>query len=227
MEIEGIVFTHEHNLQFDKLNDFINQKIEFKDDVYEDCDYGSENFKSLLWIKSNSHLKNIAVLCAECYAVTFSNGETVFENSEVFHSYDHSLFMVESSKPRILNCIISNSRSSGIYVADNSNPKLKNCEIYNHQCLGIGICKNATGKYSDCDIHDNGYSGLSSFGNPMVENCKIHENSEWGIDIMHDTYGIYKNCTIYGNEYSGISNGSDDVDISSCHIYNNGWDDDE
>ena len=228
VEIEGIVFTHEKNLNFNKLNDFINQTIEFKDDVYEDCDYDSENFKSLLWIKSNSHLKNIAVLCAEWYAVTFSKEKTVLENSVIFHSNEVCLYIREDACPKISNCKISNSRCTGLVVLDDANPDFRQCEIYSHLFDGICISDDASGTYNDCDIHDNNSTGLEVHvnANPTVENCVIHGNSENGIYISGDATGIYQNCTIYDNKTEGenypgvVACNNANPDFRQCEIYN-------
>ena len=222
VEIEGIVFTHEENLNFANLNDFINQKIDFKDNVYEDCSFGDNNFKSLFWIKSNAHLNNIAVLCAKCYAVTFSEGDAVFENSIVFHSYDDCIYCRRNANPKILNCIISNSRYKGIEVRDKATPEIincnihdnpngiyvedaaphiKECKIYNNNGIGIDLCY-ASGSYEDCIIHDN---GKYKFNGQKHDITDKQRNNCTGISVGLGGTPSINRCEIYNHVGCGIS----------------------
>ncbi len=224
VKIEGIVFTHEHNLKFDNLTDFINQKIDFKDNVYEDCKYGDDNFKSLFWIKSNSYLKNIAVLCAECYAVTFSKEAPVLEKSIIFHSYDNCLYVREKSNPSILNCKISNSRYPGIVISDEANPSISMCEIFNHLETGIDIDENASGNYSECYIHNNEGGGVYVYdkAKPNFNDCNIINNHGIGINISEEAEPRIINCKIEDNKNKDcpgiVCEGNSKPVINSCVI---------
>lgn len=161
VEIEGIVFTHKEDLEFDNLQEFSRQKLDF-----EDKD-GHEENDGLFWIRTNSHLKNIAALCSESYGISF-DGDGILENSVIFHCRNSNVICNYDSGPRILNCDISNSKVTGVWIVE-STPQIANCEIYNNEGCGIFIL----------------------VANPEITACTIHDNKEQGISIDNGNLYLY------------------------------------
>lgn len=244
IEIEGVVFTHEKTLNFNKLKDYINPESDI-DDFPDDDD----DFKSLFLIRANAYLNNIAVLNTFNNAIDILSGEAVIINSFIFHSNERSLELCNNSKPRILNCEISNSRIFGIAVRDEAAPEIENCDIHNSYMAGIVLWGQANptvtkskiykhdsgvwirteaagGMYEDCSIHDNQDHGLwvVNSASPSVNNCEIYDNFKYGILIEDNAGGTYKNCYIHNNKNHGIGSSSTikNIDSSSCRFSNNG-----
>ena len=233
VEIEGVVFTHEKNLAFNNLQNYVDIKYKFDKNVTV-FDYREEGFASCLLVNSDAKLKNVAVLDSLTYGITLANTKGTIEDSIISHCYGNCLYCVEKTEANVQGTKIINSQYQGILAKDASNPRLKNCEIYNGAEIGICVEDQASGTFEECYIHDNKKNGLkiSDSAKPSFEDCKIHDNKtpseyypgvvvekesnprfteceiyghlSYGVWVKDEGRGTYKNCNIYDNMETGL-----------------------
>lgn len=220
VEIEGIVFTHKKDLQFDTVSAFIKTSLKFEEEkeVYE--------LKSLFIVMSNSSFRNIAILCSERNGLNFYDNNAILEISYLHHLSGFGIFIGKNGNTSIENCIISNSYSSGIYCGDVSSPRIHNSEICNNGedgASGIDINDQTTAKIYSCKIHNNNLIGVAVEGNstPKIMSCSIFGQKQ-GISMEGSSAGIFEDCSIYSNENIGIGilDEANPV-INRCKIYSN------
>ena len=241
-KIEGVVFTHEENLSFNNLQNYVDTKYEFNKDK-KVVEINTESYTAIE-ISSNATLKNIALLDAKNGGFTFTKSNAILENSLVAHSYFHNVLCKYTSSPIITNLKSINSNADGLHVGDTSNPSLKNCEVYNGMGIFVGgqatgtfegchihdigennglrIQGSATPSFVDCKIHDNKKYSLVYVGetaNPSLKNCEVYKAANAGIAVEDQARGTYTKCYIHNNEGENFSNEtSNTIDTSTCRM---------
>ena len=240
VEIIGLVFTYSNTLSFTNLKDFKKQKN--KTNIEND----EKIADSLLWVKSDATLKNIAIVndCNyETYDIKFSANAATLEDSIILSPMKGVVF-VEKSNSKIMNCKISSERQC-IVLKDNSRPEITNCEFMNsifglsaldssypsvknceicHTDFGICISSNIGGKYEDCSIHDIGCYGVSvdKTAAPFLKNCEIYNTEDDAVYIYENATGNYESCSIHNSKEHGLMvEDSAAPLINNCHIYDN------
>ena len=241
IEIEGIIFTHEKDLQFDSLISFVKNLYEFENEPQY------IEYESLFWVKSNACFVNIAILCSNGHGITISDSNATIDFSFIYRTNQYGIIIGNSASPSINNSIISTANFSCLRSGDNSSPKIHNCEIRYSKESGIGISETSTPKISNCKIHNNGCIGLACGGNSnpkiiscsifgqkqgisiegassgIFEDCSIHSNKNIGIGILDESTSVITKCKIFSNEQNGIMMaGNAEPNISDCEISNNG-----
>ena len=225
VEIEGIIFTHNEEISFDNLNTYIRYDKQLDDPTNTGDE--DDGLDSLLWIESDSVLKNIGLLDSKKDGVTFSTGSGELSNSIISHC--GGVYCQHSSYTSISNSLISYCDDSGISATDQSKLQIKNCEIFSNKGEGIYINNSASGTFSNCDIHDNRQLGIWIRGKavPFFEKCKIHDNKTdgklySGILVDDDSKPKISSCEIFGHLYDGIwvrkqASGT----YTNCNIHDN------
>ena len=233
VEIEGVLFTHDESIAFDKLEDYVGENgwVEKREDFYGHKDVDDN---SLLCIENDAVLKNVGVLNSRNRGITFSKGAPVFENSVISHCCNAALCCEGMSAPKITNTHISNSLKmgvliknaatpqfadccihdnarNGIAVRDEANPKVSGCDVYNQLSNGIFVKNKAEGTFEKCDIHGNKLHGIALSGRaaPIINECKIHENGIEdgdcaGIMILETASPKINACNIFNNMGTGV-----------------------
>ena len=217
IEIEGIIFTHNENITFYNLNDYVRRK----NNTYSD---GEEDVikRPLLCIESDSALKNVGLMDATGIGICLA-GNTEISGSVISHcSIGARCF--RNASPSITNTRISYCVQSGIDAKKDSKPQIKNCEIFSNKNVGISICENAVPVIEKCNIHDNEQCGVeiqdSAAG--AFSDCKIHGNSSNGIKTSGGSNGTFRVCHIYDNKRCGMWITENSVPVvEKCKIYNN------
>ncbi len=233
VEIEGVLFTHDELIAFDKLEDYIgkNGGVEKKEDSLE---HKEGNDISLLCVENDAVLKNVGILNSWNRGITISKGTPVVEKSVISHCRNVDLCCDGLSAPKITNTHISNSLKmgvlikdsatphfadccihdnvrNGIAVRDEANPKVSGCDIYNQLSNGIFVKNKAEGTFEKCDIHGNKLHGIALSGRaaPTINECKIHENGIEdgdcsGITILETASPKISGCDIFNNRGKGV-----------------------
>lgn len=236
VEIEGIVFTHKKDLQFESLSTYIKTTLEF-----EDVDY--TEFRSLFVINSESNFSNIAILSAKYYGITFNELKSNFKNSFIHHagiglcvrknatsiinnctitnSNIMGIRICDSSTPQINSCKIDRCNKMGIYTEDTANPTFTLCELFG-TLIAIQISETSVGLYENCNIHNNSCGiRLCNSVTSKINKCTIHNNEFDGIMICDDSKPTISDCEIHGNDAGlGMNDNSTSV-ITKCEIHNN------
>ena len=236
VEIEGIVFTHKKDLQFESLSSFIKTPLNFEDKEQKE-------FRSLFVINSESYFNNIAILCSKEHGITFSEIKSSFINSFIHHTAFVGVYIAKDAAPTIDNCIITDSNIigikvrgtatpvitsckidksiMGIYTVETANPTFSLCELFETQ-IAIQISETSVGLYENCNIRNNS-SGirLCNSVTSKINKCTIHNNEFDGISICDDSKPTISDCEIHGNTSGlGMSDNSTSV-ITKCEIHNN------
>lgn len=237
VEIEGIVFTHDGSEKFDRLEDYVKQKL----DPNRSSD--DDSFTTMFCISCDAKLQNIAVLNSDARGITFSKGEAELKDSVIFLSAWDNICCIEDSAPKIRGCKVlgTSGFSSGINVKGNSSPKISECDVYNNGndgllVGGIDIKENAAPDIFGCNIYENLIGiAVKQSASPKISECNIYNNS-FGIDADDDDYIFgddedkfcvtasleISNCDIYGNREFGISvEGKSKSKIKNCKIHGN------
>lgn len=214
VKIEGIVFTHKKDLQFDSISSFMKNSLEFEKKSVED-------FKSLLWVKAESNFSNIAILCSEENGIAFSDLKSNLNNSFIFHVYSSGIYIAFETETIISDCIIADT-TTGVFVSNSATPKISHCLMEKNE-VGIFTDENANPNFIFCEIKASGlgvYLKESSKG--LYEKCTIHNNRCFAIIIDDKSNPTIKDCEIFGNKDGGIFiNGDSNSQIIRSSIYNN------
>lgn len=223
VKIEGIVFTHKKDLEFDSLSSFLKTSSEIKEDESEDA-------KSMFGVSSDSCFINIAILCSEGFGVCFFDKSAILDISYLHHIVEECILITKNAAPSINNCIISNSNQNGIICSEKSSPKICNCEIYdcgvqNKHTAGIGITDESSAKIDSCKIYNNvgGLGiGVGENANPRITSCSIFGQIQ-GISVEGNSSGIYEDCSIYSNKQCGLGICDESKPIiNNCKFFTNG-----
>ena len=239
VKIEGIVFTHKKDLQFDSILSFIKTSLNFEDKEQEE-------FRSLLLINSESDFNNIAILCSEENGITFSGIKSSFTNSFIHHTAVAGIYVTRDAKPTINNCMITDSNSVGIRIDDSASPKIEYCKIEKSAGMGVcasgnanptiicctindcafGICiiESSIGTYKNCDIHHNkiGFNiDIDNQISPQISKNIIHNNEAIGIVTKANSNARINDCEIFANGIGVMIDESSTLEIIRCEIYKN------
>ena len=212
-KIEGIVFTNNENISFNKLNKYIHEENEMEELKHRSC----------LTILADSYFTNIVVIDSCGAGVVVSGCNPHLKDFCVFKCSE-GMIIKNNSTGIYDNIEISNIKNSGIIVLDSSNPNISRCNI--HDILSgngeaIGITNNATGTYRTCEIFNTkiGVWCLEN-SNPNVIECNIHDIDGNGIQINNKTMGIYENCDISNTKDAGIvAYENSNPHVISCKIH--------
>ena len=220
IKIEGIVFTHKKELQFDSLSSFLKTSSEIKK-------VESTDSKSMFGVSSDSCFINIAILCSEGFGVCIFDKNAIFDISYLHQIIDDGIVIYNNATPTINNCIISNSNASGIYCRDKSSPKICNCEIYNcgeQQYSGVTITDESSAKIDSCKIYNSEGLGIAVVKNakPTISSSAIFGHIQ-GISIEHSSAGVYTNCSVHSNKQCGLGICDESKPIiNNCKFFDNG-----
>lgn len=220
VEIEGIIFTHKKDLQFDTVSSFI------KTSLYFEADNEVSDLEYLFVVNSNSSFLNIAILCSDGHGINFCDTNSIVSISYLHHMRGLGIFIEKNTTSLIDSCIISNSYSTGIYCCDASSPKIHNCEICNNGedgSGGVAITDKSVAIIDACKIHD-GKLGLACVANsnPKITNTFIFGQNQ-GISVEGNSSGIYEDCSIYSNKQCGLGICDESKPIiNNCKFFTNG-----
>lgn len=220
VKIEGIVFTHKKDLEFDSLSSFLKTSSEIKKD-------DSEDRKSMFGVSADSCFINIAILCSEGEGVLFHNTNAMLGISFLHHINRDGILIIDNASPSIDNCIISNSRFSGIACIADSSPNICNCEIYNcgeQQYGGVTITDESSAKIDSCKIYNSEGLGIAVVKNakPSISSSVIFGHIQ-GISIEHSSAGVYTNCSVHSNKQCGLGICDESKPIiNNCKFFDNG-----
>lgn len=219
VKIEGIVFTHKKDLEFDSLSSFLKTSSEIKKD-------DSEDRKSMFGVSADSCFINIAILCSEGEGVLFHNTNAMLGISFLHHINRDGILIIDNASPSIDNCIISNSRLSGIACIADSSPNICNCEIYNcgEQYGGVTITDESSAKIDSCKIYNSEGLGIAVVKNakPTISSSAIFGHIQ-GISIEHSSAGVYTNCSVHSNKQCGLGICDESKPIiNNCKFFDNG-----
>jgi hypothetical protein len=156
--------------------------------------------------------------------VTFERGEreySVLKGFTIQQGKGYGIYCINTSSPRIENCIIKDNNSEGIQCNTYSSPHIKNCSISNNR-LGI-YCNRSSPSIEDCIIKNNVYYGINCGYNssPKIENCFIEDNGYAGINCYSYSSPHIQNCIIRNNKSHGIYCSSSSPSINICQITDN------
>lgn len=233
VKIEGVLFTHDESIEFDKLGDYIgeNRWAENEEDFFE---HKNVDEISLLCVENDAVLRNVGILNSQNCGITFSKGAPVIENSvisrcrnaalccdgssapkitnvHVSNSLKMGVLIKDSATPQLVDCFIYGNARNGIVVRDEADPKITECEIYDQLSNGFFVKNRAKGTFEKCDIHGNKLHGIALSGRaaPTINECKIHENGIEdgdcaGIMILETTSPKINACDIFNNMGTGV-----------------------
>lgn len=215
VEIEGIIFTHKKDLQFDKLSSYIRTPLEFEEKK-------ATEFKSLLLVNSKSSFKNIAILHAEWHGITFACEKASLETSFIYHGYSSGIYVGNESNAIINDCIIVNSNAMAIIVSSSATPKISFCKINKSSFMGIVTDENANPHFISCEIQDTKIAvNVKESSTGLYENCIIHNNSVMGIGVSDEAKPIIKDCEIFSSEIAINVSECSHPKLVRCEIYSN------
>ena len=220
IKIEGIVFTHKKDLEFETLSSFLKTSSEIKENERGDS-------KSIFCVSSDSCFTNIAILCSEGFGVCIFDKNALFDISYLHQITDDGFVIYNNATPTINNCTISNSNGSGVYCRDNSSPKICNCEIYNcgeQQYSGVTITDESSAKIDSCKIYNSEGLGIAVVKNakPTISSSAIFGHIQ-GISIEHSSAGVYTNCSVHSNKQCGLGICDESKPIiNNCKFFDNG-----
>ncbi|WP_294430297.1 right-handed parallel beta-helix repeat-containing protein [uncultured Treponema sp.] len=212
VEIEGLCFTNDEEIDFSDMGDY-----EFDD--ADGGDYDEDYSLCCLRVESDSVLKNIAVLGSASHGIIFASGKAKAMNLFISQNDTDGIVCVNDAEPEISNCEISHCYA-GIDVVDKSSPVLTECLIKSRLC----ISENSKPRISNCEISEEYYDGIYITGNsePTIEKCKIHNAGGVGISINLEAKPQITNCKIFKNDEEGIYiSDSSAPRIENCEIYDN------
>lgn len=225
VKIEGIVFTHKKDLEFDSVSSFLKTSSEIKK-------VESTDSKSMFGVSADSCFINIAILCSEGFGVCIFDKKAIFDISYLHQITYDGIVIYNNATPSINNCIVSNSNFSGICCRDKSSPKICNCEIHNHGAMfgqdectsGIVICGESSAKIYSCKVYNNMGIGLTvaENANPSITSCSIFGQNQ-GVSVECTASGIYEDCSIYSNIKCGLGICDEaKPTINNCKFFSNG-----
>lgn len=220
IKIEGIVFTHKKDLEFETLSSFLKTSSEIKENERGDS-------KSIFCVSSDSCFTNIAILCSEGFGVCIFDKNALFDISYLHQITDDGFVIYNNATPTINNCIISNSNGSGVYCRDNSSPKICNCDICNcgeQQYSGVTITDESSAKIDSCKIYNSEGLGIAVVKNakPTISSSAIFGHIQ-GISIEHSSAGVYTNCSVHSNKQCGLGICDESKPIiNNCKFFDNG-----
>lgn len=230
VEIKGILFTHKKDLEFDMLNNFIQTSFVFEDTKYIAKSYEEDGFNSLLLIKADCKLTNVAIVFANACGITFFETTSVLEGVISFHTGSRGIYVVKESDLTMGNCKIINSKGNGVRCIDDASLKIDNSEIFNNKAEGIFVGENTISQVCNCKIYDNKNDGEEVYGilckgnaNTTVYGSEVYGHFGCGILMMDNTSGIIEGCRIHDNdEKFGICiNDNAKPYINECELVNN------
>ena len=225
VKIEGIVFTHKKDLEFDSVSSFLKTSSEIKK-------VESTDSKSMFGVSADSCFINIAILCSEGFGVCIFDKKAIFDISYLHQITYDGIVIYNNATPSINNCIVSNSNFSGICCRDKSSPKICNCEIHNHGAMfgqdectsGIVICGESSAKIYSCKVYNNMGIGITvaENANPSITSCSIFGQHQ-GVSVECTASGIYEDCSIYSNIKCGLGICDEaKPTINNCKFFSNG-----
>ena len=212
-KIEGIVFTNNDDILFDKMVEY-NSSYEMSE---------KHSAKSCIYINADSHLTNIVVLDSFVNAVTVSSCNPFLNEMKIF-SCLCGIYIKRESTGTYENCEISNTKFVGIYVNEKSNPQVIGCNIHDiTNGNGIAIEGESTGTWENCEISNTKLVGIriNEKSNPQVIGCNIHNILDHpGITIGGESIGTYENCEISNTKFVGIYvNEKSNPQVIGCNIH--------
>lgn len=198
-EIEGVVFTKS---------------------IWED---------NCLLVKSDSRIKNIAILNSGHDGIVFTAKNATLENSIISNCANYGIRCRGNASPSITNTQINEANDAGIVLEDNSNPLLMNCKISGSDGYGLVIKNTASGNFSNCIINNSGYSGIviKSPVKSVFLNCDIFNNGGNGVKISNGPQLImgvtsrFEKCKMHNNKNGILIYNKANPILQDCEIYSN------
>ena len=228
IEIEGIIFTHEKQLRFSKLEQFISEDIEFDRSNYDinkhykvvkncciDFHYGESEFKSLFLINTNSKITNVAIISAAYHALTVNNAYASIKESIFFHITDYAIQFINDSKGIIDNCIINNCNHDNMCIENISKVEISRT-VFSGSGDFIRMKNSSCVTFEKCNFKDT-VVWIFDNANPLIKNCEFDDSSLY---ICRNAKGKYINCNFHNVVYKNVITVKDDAnpDIENCEI---------
>lgn len=187
-----------------------------------------EEYNCLL-VKSDSRIKNIAILNSAHDGIVFTAKNATLENSIISNCMDNGIRCCGNASPSIINTQINKTNDAGIVLEDNSNPLLMNCKISGSNGYGLVIKNTASGNFSNCIINNSDYSGIviKSPVKSVFLNCDIFNNGGNGVKISNGprlkmgTTSRFENCKLYDNKNGILIYNKANPILQDCEIYSN------
>ena len=242
--IQGLVFTHKKNLDFGKLENILEQE-DINSDGY-DSNIESGDFKTMLWIKADIQLHNIAILYSQTNGVTFSKGQALVDDLVVYCGGNKGIYCTNDAAPHITTAValyniygicvdanaapiinesdISKNELNGFQFRDNSNAVINQSFIHENSWHGISISDNATPQINECEIYENEDDNflIGDNAKPEITECTIRNSSCNGVYIIAEATPKLLECNIFENGRVGIKvDGASNPNIIGCNIYEN------
>ena len=219
--IQGLVFTHKKDLNFDKMENILDEE----DDNSEGCELciEDEDFKTMLWIKADIQLHNIAILYSQTNGVTFSKGQALVDDLIVYCGGSKGIYCTNDAAPHITTAVALYN-IFGIYVDANAAPIINGSDISKNSEDGIILHKCSNAVINQSFIHENYSNGISIFDNatPQINECEIYENEEGNIFIGDNAKPEITECTIRNSSCDGVYIANEATpQINECEVYEN------
>ena len=243
--IQGLVFTHKKDFNFDKMESILDEE----GDNSEGCELCIEDeaFKTMLWIKADIQLHNIAILYSQTNGVTFSKGQVLVDDLIVYCGGNKGIYCTIDASPHITTAValyndfgiyvdanaapiingsdISKNSEGGIVLYKCSNAVINQSFIHENYTNGIGIFDNATPQINECEIYENEEGSNIFIGEnakPEITECTIRNSSCNGVFITDEATPQIVECNIFENGCEGINvDGTSNPNIIGCNIYEN------
>ena len=231
VEIEGIVFTHKKDLQFNTVSDLLKNT-----DVLENNNEkssGIKNEESLFFIKSECNFVNSAILYSESNGVTFSDNKSKFDISFVCYSRFNGISIINNAEVMIDNSEICDSGFNGICIQSRKSSSIIFCKIFRNCEHGISIepiflfsedAETSGMVISECRIYSNKRNGVrvnNLLSSVMLDFCNIFTN-ETGIAVVAETGKVIVNsCVILANKFGIIDSSKIETSYINCKIDSN------
>lgn len=231
VEIEGIVFMHKKDLQFNTVSDLLKNT-----DVLENNNEkssGIKNEESLFFIKSECNFVNSAILYSESNGVTFSDNKSKFDISFVCYSRFNGINIINNAEVMIDNSEICDSGFNGICIQSRKSSSIIFCKIFRNCEHGISIepiflfsedAETSGMVISECRIYSNKRNGVrvnNLLSSVMLDFCNIFTN-ETGIAVVAETGKVIVNsCVILANKFGIIDSSKIETSYINCKIDSN------
>lgn len=185
--------------------------------------------ENCLLVKSDSRIKNIAILNSAHDGIVFTAKNATLENSIISNCENYGIRCRGNANPTIINSHINRTSQAGICIEDNANTTLTNCIITNNKAYGLVIKNTASGNFSNCIINNSGFSGIviKSPVKSVFLNCDIFNNGGNGVKISNGprlkmgATSKFENCKLYDNKNGILIYNKANPILQDCEIYSN------
>lgn len=245
--VDGIVFTHDENLTFQKMEDYIEnyKNTASFDSVQRNCE--NRDFHTLIHIKADAEFDSVFVLHSEFIGMAVTKGSAKFTNCAFSQNYADAVWIGEKSSPRFTGCRFTRS-CTGIYVCASAQPVIEKSEVRDNSGYGVFATENSIFTYDGSTITKNqGNYQANSVSDKVslnLENCNASfilndsasvraKKGDVSVKVYASATCVFENCNVYFDGYtanessilsmencvvSGMMKGEATYKISNCKI---------